>query len=252
MNLYKILLFLSFLMLKNVQALETQKIPPLFQNLQASGVKLKFLATSHGLQVWEARKEGDVRLLYLTPDQEALILGNLYNKDGALFSPLPEPQKESPESPKDQSQEFLQDLEATKWIALGNASAPVLYVISEPFCDYCLTLMEGLLPFIEQGKVQVRIILVSFLGEKSRNKATFILGHQNPAQAFLAHIKNPRSPVNKGSSDPGLLESLERNKAFMVRWNITTTPFSVFKDKQGHLKVMEGSPESMEKIIQMF
>jgi hypothetical protein len=84
MKLPLIFLILPLLFAERCPASDSQKIPPVLQTLKSAGVTLTFVKSVHGLYVWKAQKEGKSRLLYVTQDNEALLLGDLYDASGTL------------------------------------------------------------------------------------------------------------------------------------------------------------------------
>ena len=118
MKLLLIFLILPLLFAERCPASDSQKIPPVLQTLQSAGVKLTFVKTVHGLHVWKVQKERKSRLLYVTQDQEALLLGDLYDTSGPLnvwsgeadFSPGA---AASSPTPINHVQEFWHDLESS-------------------------------------------------------------------------------------------------------------------------------------------
>lgn len=252
MKLPLIFLIFPLLFAERCPASEPQKIPPVLHTLKSAGVNLTFVKTVHGLHVWKAQKEGKSRLLYITQDQEALLLGDLYDASGPLkvwSGATDSPVATSPQ-PTYLVQEFWHDLERSPWFKIGSETAPILYLIADPSCIHCLKMVDRLLPFTQSGKLQIRVILVSFLGEKSEQAAAFILAAQNPTQAFLDYKKNPRL-LNHSSSalSTKALRQRDENNALLVKWGITATPLSIFKDREGNIKVIEGALQNVESLL---
>ena len=251
MKLPLIFLILPLLFAERCPASEPQKIPPVLHTLQSAGVNLKFVKTVHGLQVWKVQKEGKSRLLYVTPNQEALLLGDLYDASGSLNVWSGEADSPSATSPQPihHVQEFWCDLESSQWFKIGAEAAPILYLIADPSCTHCLKMVDRLLPLTQSGKLQIRIILVSFLGKKSEQAAAFILAAQNPAQAFLDYKKNPRLLDTSSTLSIKALRQRDENNALLRKWGITATPLSVFKDGSSNVKVIEGALQNVESLL---
>jgi hypothetical protein len=45
-------------------------------------------------------------------------------------------------------------------------------------------------------------------------------------------------------------EEKDRHNALLLKWNLTSTLLSIFKDREGSVKVIEGVPQEMEKLIE--
>ena len=254
MKLPLIFLILPLLFAERCPASEPQKIPPVLQTLKSASVTLTFVKTVHGLQVWKAQKEGKSRLLYVTQDQEALVLGDLYDVSGSLKSSSGEADfsfgTAYPE-PAHRVQEFWHDLETSPWFKIGSETAPVVYFIADPACGHCLKMVEKLLPFTESAQLQIRIILVSVLGEKSEQAASFILAAQNPVQAFLDYKKNPRLLDTSSAFSAKTLRHRDENNGLLIKWGISSTPLSVFKDTSNNVKVIEGALQNVESLLKI-
>ena len=251
MKLPLIFLILPLLFAERCPASDSQKIPPVLHTLKSAGVNLTFVKMVHDLHMWKAQKEGKSRLLYVTQDQEALVLGELYDTSGILNSwsgEVDSPPAVSP-APAHRVQEFWQDLESSTWFKIGSETAPIFYLIADPSCSHCLKMADRLLPLTESGKLQIRVILVSFLGEKSEQAAAFILAAQSPAQAFLDYKKNPRLLNIPASFNSKVLRQRDANNRLLIKWRITATPLSVFKDRSGNVKVIEGALQNVESLL---
>jgi len=110
-------------------------------------------------------------------------------------------------------------------------------------------MVDRLLPFTESAQLQIRVILVSFLGEKSEQAAAFILAAQNPTQAFLDYKKNPRLLDTSSALSIKALQHRDENNALLVKWGISSTPLSIFKDREGNIKVIEGALQNVESLL---
>ena len=241
-----LIVFVCLLTGSECSASDTQKIPPILQTLQSADITLTFLKTVHGLRLWKAQKEGKSRLLYVTPNQEALVLGDLYDTSGTLNSCLREADFSEPSN---RVQEFWRDLESSHWFKIGTELAPILYLIADPSCSHCLKMVDRLLPLTQSGKLQIRVILVSFLGEASEKAAAFILAAQSPAQVFLDYKKNPRLLDTSSVLSIKALRHRDENNALLVKWGILSTPLSIFKDRKGNIKVIEGALQNVEALL---
>lgn len=250
----KVVLWIAFLTLR-IPTLDAKEVlsshldvPPVLQPLHRQQVDLKKEQTVHGLQVWSARKGKQKRTLYVTEDGQALLMGTLYTQEGTLYS------ENSPSFPVNQNKsvevrEFWQDIERSRWIGIGSESAPPLYLVADPSCEHCRGMLESLLLLTEQGKLQIRVILVSLLDEKSEEAVSFIFSQEDPAQALRAYNKNP-TIRSKQAFTLKSAEDKDRHNALLLKWNLTSTPLSIFKNREGSVKVIEGVPQKIHNVIQ--
>ncbi len=72
----------------------------------------------------------------------------------------------------------------------ANKDAPLIYVFSEPVCPACKAFAQGIQPLVDQGKLRVKWVLVSFLSKQSPNKIQALLDAEDPAKALVENYKN--------------------------------------------------------------
>ncbi len=87
-----------------VQASDSQPpLPPYVQRLVNGGAQVKYLGDDLGLQGWMLVKDAQRQYIYVTPNQEAYLLGLLLNSDGEMVT------KEQLERFVDKNPAYLQD-----------------------------------------------------------------------------------------------------------------------------------------------
>lgn len=136
------------------------------------------------------------------------------------------------------------------WFEQGNPKAPhQLYVIAEPNCSACHYLYESIRPYIGNGSLKVRWIMVAFLRPSSLAKAATIISSHNPAQA----LENDESKFNVGTETGGIIPKQNvspqakkvviKNTDFMKTYGFKRTPIIIFKTTSGKTEVLRGTPE---------
>ena len=68
-----------------VDAIDLRKIP-LLQNLLQSGSELYYVGEKSGMHGFVLYKDGQMQMVYLTPDRAGLVFGGMYSVDGANIS----------------------------------------------------------------------------------------------------------------------------------------------------------------------
>lgn len=136
------------------------------------------------------------------------------------------------------------------WFEQGNPKAPhQLYVIAEPNCSACHYLYESIRPYIGNGSLKVRWIMVAFLKPSSLGKAATIVSSRNPAQALESdesgfNAENESGGiVPKQNIYPGAKKVIMKNTAFMKSYGFKRTPIIIFKTTSGKTEVLRGTPE---------
>lgn len=223
-------------------ALAEQQEPEVISYIKEQGVTIiDSFETPAGLTGYAASVEGQPLSIYLTEDKKYAVIGNLINAQGddlgqeALYELVSAPQNEK----------IWQQLETAKWVLDGNKDAKrIIYTFTDPYCPYCQKLREIAAPYIAEGEVQLRHIMVGILQEDSIKKAAAILGAESPEEALQEHIQHvDETPANlneEALTNGALL--VEENNLLMEQLGFMATPTSVYKDQKGHVRLIEGMP----------
>lgn len=223
-------------------ALAEQQEPEVISYIKQQGVTIiDSFETPTGLTGYAASVEGQPLSIYLTEDKKYAVIGNLINAQGddlgqeALYELVSAPQNEK----------IWQQLDTAKWVLDGNKDAKrIIYTFTDPYCPYCQKLREIADPYIAEGEVQLRHIMVGILQEDSIKKAAAILGADSPEQALQQHIQhadNPTENLNEEALINGAL-LVEENNLLMEQLGFMATPTSIYKDEKGHVRLIEGMP----------
>ncbi len=223
-------------------ALAEQQEPEVISYIKQQGVTIiDSFETPAGLTGYAASVEGQPLSIYLTEDKKYAVIGNLINAQGddlgqeALYELISAPQNEK----------IWQQLETAKWVLDGNKDAKrIIYTFTDPYCPYCQKLREIADPYIAEGEVQLRHIMVGILQEDSIKKAAAILGADSPEEALQQHIQHvdeTSADLNEAVLTNGAL-LVEKNNLLMEQLGFMATPTSVYKDEKGHVRLIEGMP----------
>lgn len=223
-------------------ALAEQQEPEVISYIKQQGVTIiDSFDTPAGLTGYAASVEGQPLSIYLTEDKKYAVIGNLINAEGedlgeqALYELISAPQNEK----------VWQKLEQANWIQDGQETAQkVIYTFTDPYCPYCQRLREIAEPYIAEGDVQLRHIMVGILQEDSIKKAAAILGADSPEEALQQHIHqvdNTSGDLNDAALTNGAL-LVEKNNQLMEQLGFMATPTSIYKDEKGHVRLIEGMP----------
>ncbi len=240
-------------------SIRADTLPPTVQALNERGVRVVGPFPSRtGLKAYAALSDGQPAALYVTSNG-AVIAGTALDGRGqaldedalqaALRKPLPE--------------SVWQQLEASRWIADGAATAPrIVYVFTDPNCPFCAKLWLDARPWVDSGKVQLRHVLVGILSPTSAGKAAALLASPDPAAALrayesahapataaaLASGERPKPLAGKALQPlapipPALAAQLEANAKLMSGLGLQATPGLVWRDAKGVLHKRAGAPQ---------
>lgn len=246
-------------------------MPKVLQSLVADGAQYRYLGPNQGVHGWLFIKDGREQYFYVTPDGQAIISGLLYapqgevitsrqiqqlrQREGAAIDRLATPEKftESgmPKTAPGQSKSdlLLQQVEDGNWFKLGSDKAPVVYSFIDPQCHHChdflKTVRDG--KYIEDGKIQLRLLPVGIVNEESILQSAALLIDSNPGAKLFEAIDGKKGAI------PAPLDintqSVQQNLSIMQAWKLKATPFIIYKDKTGKVKIINGTPQDIKELV---
>ena len=249
-----------------LRAGEAEPLPGPLRALQEQGVTIAgTFQSSGGLRAWAARAGDQPVALYLTPDGRHAVAGTMLDGEGktvdraALEKLLQNPIGE----------EAWKQLEGSRWIADGRDDAPrKVYVFTDPNCPYCNKLWADARPWIDNGQLQLRHVMVGMLTPTSAGKAAAILAADDPERALAdhegSHVAGTRLALARGMPRPlsgsgveplasipdEVMRQLDENAAMMSRLGLQATPAVVWRDAEGVVQKRTGVPaEAMAEIF---
>lgn len=252
------------------------EVPEALEGLVARGAQIRYLGKEHGLDGWIAIYQGQEQYYYVTNDKKAFVTGLMFGADGrpitieqvrdlqaqggALLDLLAEgeeaktskeakPIESLAETMKSQtpSERLFRDVESSNWIRLGSENAPVIYSFIDPQCPHCHAMMQDIRKdYIDAGLIQVRIMPVGFQ-QGSLAQAAFLLAAPNGAELFYKHLDGDESALP--AKDDLSTQAVQKNMALMQAWKFNVTPLSVYRAKDGTVKIIRGKPKDIKTIL---
>ena len=150
---------------------------------------------------------------------------------------------------KGKGEQLYEGAVSANWVSLGNKDAPAIYTFIDPECPHCHDLIQDIRKsgFLENNSLQLRLIPVGVLSEASIKEAAYLLASPAPQEDLYRHLDGDSKAL---MVDPNAnTQGIERNMKLMQDWNLEVTPFSVYKDKNGKVKILQGRPDNLKKII---
>lgn len=254
-------------------------LPPLpapVDALAKEGAQLRYLGRYNGLDGWITIRNGQEQYFYVMPDGKTFVMGLLFNDKGQMVTlnqiqalrreegdtldiltddefidsvrpPSIERVAETDDSFKTPSERMYTNIEEANWVAIGSADAPHMYMIIDPQCPHCHDFLLDLKePYIESGKLQLRLIPVGFR-EETVAQAAFLLASPNPQETLYRHLEGDKNalPVEDSVNQQGI----QRNLAILQAWSFNATPLSVYRDRQGSVKILRGRARNMDDVM---
>ncbi|NIJ68955.1 thiol:disulfide interchange protein DsbG [Xanthomonas sp. 60] len=183
---------------------------------------------------------------YVTADGKHVLVGSLFDAEGNdVARETLEKTVAGPMTTKTWAA-----LENSAWVADGKADAPrVVYTFSDANCPYCHRFWEAARPWVNDGKVQLRHIMVGVIREDSPGKAAAILSAKDPSAALLKNETSFQTggikPVEISAEVAGKLEA---NQRLMGELGFQGTPAILFKDAAGVLQRRSGMPQGADML----
>ncbi|WKN22597.1 thiol:disulfide interchange protein DsbG [Azotobacter vinelandii] len=225
-------------------ASRAEELPAPIQAAEARGAEIvgTFEAPG-GLKGYAARYDGQGMALYLTPDGQHVLIGNLLDARGQdLTGPRLEELVYAP-----LGKEMWARMERSGWIADGSAAAPrIVYLFSDPNCPYCTRFWQQARPWVEAGRVQLRHIMVGILRADSAGKAAALLAAERPEQALHEHESAGKASTLEALAEipPRIGERLEDNLELMNALGAMATPAIFYLDARDRLQQQQGAPDA--------
>jgi thiol:disulfide interchange protein DsbG len=250
------------------------ELPAPIQNLVDEGAQIRYLGREHGLDSWITIKNGQEQYFYVLPDRSAFVMGVLFDQEGKLvtvdqvqrlrargdtlldtlasentFSQI-EADRNTPNGSdelKSPAERLFADIENSNWVPLGQQGAPVLYSFIDPQCPHCHEFINDLRKgYLDQGKVQLRMIPVGFKDE-TRAQAAYLMATPEPQKHWYAHMDGDKNalPAKSEINQQGV----QKNLAIMQSWQFNVTPMIVYRGKDGTVKLLQGRPKDLPAMI---
>lgn len=194
--------------------------------------------------------QGQGLAVYVTEDGEHAVVGNMINAQGADIGA--QHVRRLVDEPR--YGEAWELLEQSAWFIEGDENAPnVVYTFTDPFCPFCRRMHEALKPYVAEGRLQVRHIMVGIIREASPTIAASILGADQPIDKFLEHMRtyDDGGIIMDGVAMRAGQADLRQNQAIMRELNLSATPATFFKDANGVVQLIQGAPQDAATIEQM-
>ena len=252
------------------------ELPEPIQSLVADGAQVRYLGTVNGLEGWVTIFRGQEQYFYVTPDKKNFVMGLLFDETGSLVTvnqvqrlreregevldlltedrlPLQPNSRALAESDATSldvvspAQQMYRDFENSNWITLGNPQAPAIYVVIDPQCPHCHAFLQDLrAPVIESGLLQVRLVPIGLRPETEAQSA-FLLAAPDPSGAWFAHLDGDTAAL-PAPADINT-QGVKHNLAVIQTWQLDATPFTIYRDRAGEVKLIRGRADNIEQII---
>lgn len=182
--------------------------------------------------------------VYLLPDGQHAVIGSLYDAKGGDLTSGPFRDALTPKLDAG----LWSSLENTAWVAEGSDHPKrIVYVFTDTECPYCHRLWQATQPYLQQGDVQIRNIIVAVIAPQSLGRGAAVLAATDPHATYVAHEQHFRdnSPVQVLKDVPeAIRKKIDANEALMDKLGIDGTPTLLYQDAKGTIRMVPGMPSA--------
>ena len=255
--------------------------------IQRSGAKFFYLGNRYGMDGWFVFKDGQVQIVYSTPDNKGTMMGALFGEDGenittaqvtklvqdnkevadllagavkeqaaiaqtgspaSAASAAPTPAGGLPSVAVSPGERLMHDLSSASTVVVGNASSPELLMVMDPHCLHCQATWKALRDAVFKGSLHIRMIPIGDAGSDNERAAAFFLGVSDPLNTWDKYVAGDKSQL-VGTPSADALAAVRANHVVIESWSIQSTPYLVYRAKDGKVKVVEGEPDKVSAVL---
>jgi hypothetical protein len=219
------------------------------------------LEVRHGLSGFFVRNGPQFQVFYVTPDNERLIPGVMWDaagKDltrqqvahipGAIPTVVVGDGEPGQSSSSAAAVAALPLVQKASFGTIGQPSAPRLFMLIDPQCVYSVRALQMLQPYLAAGRLQVSVIPLSVLDNEDQGQSS---------RSALALLSKPADQLvsawQAGNiNEPSSLEAAERlraNMAIAQAIGLKGTPTFIWRKRDGTEGRIDGIPMSMDALV---
>lgn len=144
---------------------------------------------------------------------------------------------------------LLFDLRAARGVMLGsNNDAPEIMMVMDPNCPHCQATWQALRNIVFAMKLRVRLIPIGDPNSEDERAAAILLSSPDPLNAWDKYVVGDKAQL-AGSPNSAAIAGVQANRLLVDNWKINMTPYLVYRDKSGKVKVVQGEPEKFSALL---
>lgn len=212
------------------------------KGLQITGT----LDAPEGYEGFVASYQGRQLPVYFAPDHKHVLVGTLFDMDGHDLTSAAMTEVEA--GPFTEAQ--WKELESASWVVEGNPQAKrIVYVFVDTRCPYCHHFWQQSQPFLKDGQVQIRDILVGVIAPESLPEAAAILAAKDPTGAWNRNEANFGSnPAPANDPSAAAVAKIRANTTLMQKLRFMGTPSLIWKGADGRIHTLQGMPRDADML----
>ena len=262
---------------------------PVLANMVRGGNRLFPLGVRSGLFGWLIVKDGQIQMIYLAPDGKSVLIGALFsdrgddvtgpqiatlvkaNKEVAVLvnarqqktvaaAMAPGGASSAAEStnlastiskmsvPGSLGDRLYQEMALASGVVVGHNDKAQIMMVIDPNCPHCQATWKEFREAVLANHLQIKLIPIGRGEPENERAAARLLKAANPLESWDKYVGGDKS-VLAGEADPMAAIAVKTNAALVDRWNISYTPYLVYRNKEGVVKIVQGKPEQMATVL---
>jgi len=258
---------------------------PVLAKLLGTGAKFFYLGSHSNMNGWFVIKDGQVQIVYSTPDNKSALVGAMFGDNGdnltttqvsdlvqnnkEVANLIAEAQKEQlaisqagspaantpapasgamPSTPLSPGERLIHDLSAASTVVVGVPNSPEILMVMDPHCAHCQATWKALHDVVAKGSVHLRMIPIGSQDTDNERAAAILLGVSDPLNAWDAYVNGDKTTL-AGTPSATALAAVRANHAVIDSWKIENTPYLVYRAKDGKVKVVQGEPDKVTTLL---
>ena len=235
------------------------------RRITAQGAEAFDIGTSHGLRGVFARKGDTFQVFYVTPDNQAVIGGVMWDATGhnvtrdqvapidgtiptVTIGDVPAMGPQAPQADKGAQADLATTLGSVVAGKFGTETAPTLTMFIDPLCSYSVRAMEQLQSYVANGRVQLAVVPISVLDYEDHGRSTIAAKAMlslPPSEMVYAWTSNKLTDAAGPTSAANLAANMRAAEAVGLRG----TPTFLWKTATGKEGRADGLPGNLEAVI---
>jgi protein-disulfide isomerase len=144
---------------------------------------------------------------------------------------------------------LMQDLEAAAGVTLGHNDKAEIMMVMDPNCPYCRATWKEFRDSVSGNRVQIKMIPITLNVDSDNTRAAArLLAADNPFDAWDRYVNGDKTALD-GKADDIHLRAVLANRDLADRWNIRTTPYLVYRGRDGRVKIVQGEPKRIAAVL---
>jgi thiol:disulfide interchange protein DsbG len=136
---------------------------------------------------------------------------------------------------------------AANGFEMGQANAPVAQIFIDPMCPHCKEMLSAVWPAIDAGMVRLRVIPVGAVAPQSQGMAAYLLRAPDAPNRLRKLMGGDMSAVPSDSDAP--TAPIMDNTKILIDWKLNSVPITLYRGRDGKVKLLEGPPTDLETFL---